>query len=96
MKRLGREAFILFFFALLMTCAFDGAAHGAVSTAADSHDGGSFCAIMHAANALNTPPPQPTFQSYSDETVQPIRNVHAIWSLIHSIDHPPRSLGRPL
>jgi hypothetical protein len=92
-KRLGLEAFIPLFFALVVTCAFHGP-HVGGATPADSHDGGSFCGIMHASTTLTNPASQPTPQADSDEAVQPLSDFHAIWSLVHAIDHPPRSAGR--
>lgn len=95
MKRFGREAFGLFFLVLLIACAFDGV-HASVSSAPDSRDSASFCVIIHTFSALSAPPPSPPLQAYSDETVQPLSEFRAVWSLVHAIDHPPRLLGRTL
>jgi hypothetical protein len=94
-KHLGLETFIVLFFALVVTCAFDGP-HVGGATPAESGHGGSFCGIMHASTELTIPPPQPALQAYSDEVVKAPSDIDAIWSLGRAIDHPPRSLGRPL
>ena len=95
MKRLGPETFIVLFFALVVTCAFDGP-HVGGATPTDSGHGGSFCGIMHASTELTIPPSQPALQAYSDEAVQLPSDIDAFSSLARAIDHPPRLLGRPL
>jgi len=94
-KHLGLETFIVLFFALVVTCAFDGP-HVGGATPADSGHGGSFCGIMHASTEPTIPQSQPALQAYSDEPVQPPSDIDAIWSLARAIDHPPRLLGQPL
>lgn len=94
-KRLGRAFFILFFLVLIVVCSFDGPAAGEFAPL-HSHDSGSFCGIIHAANALTSLPSQPALHACADEAVRPPSDIDAIWSLIHAIDHPPRLLGRLL
>jgi hypothetical protein len=92
-KRLGLEAFIPLFLALVVTCAFH-APHVGGATPVDSDHAGSFCGIMQASIELTIPPSQPALQADSDEAVQPPSDILATWSLAYAIDHPPRSLGR--
>jgi hypothetical protein len=94
-KHLGLETFIVLFFALVVTCAFDGP-HVGGGTRADSEHGASFCGIIHAATALTMPPSNPSLQAYSDETIHPLSDSVPFSSLARAIDHPPRFPGRPL
>ena len=94
-KHLGRETFIVLFFALIVMCAFDGP-HAKGAAPADSDHAGSFCGIMHASTELTVPPSQPAPQADSDEAVQPPSDIDAIRSRARAIDHPPRLLVRPL
>jgi hypothetical protein len=91
-RRLGLKAFLALFVALVVTCAFDGP-HIAGATPADFGHGASFCGVIHAASALAIPPSEPAPQAYSDERIQPPSDVHSMWPLGRTIDHPPRLLG---
>ena len=95
MKRLALQVFSLCFLTLIVLCAFDGTGVGH-SLPLHSHDGGSFCVIIHTSTALTNPPSQPAPLVYSDEGVQPPSDTHTTWSLIRAIDHPPRVSERAL
>ena len=84
----GTKTLVLLFVALAIQCAFDGPGAQASTQSPVQEDSG-FCAILDAASVEIAPAVNAVPQPSARQTTRPIPAVYPLWSLAHSIDHPP-------
>ncbi len=87
-KSLAQKVILVLFVTLLVACAFDGPdAHASLSSS--SHEGNTFCCVLHSLVAQVVPPYQLVSNVSSDEPVGLLPEDCPPWILVRSIDHPP-------
>jgi hypothetical protein len=88
MKVLGAKVLVLLFAVLVVRCAFDGPAAHASTDPGSLHQN-AFCAVLHSSAVDHPISSRPGFPILSGNAIYPPPGGYPVWSLAHSIDHPP-------
>ena len=85
MKGLGTTVLVLLFAVSTIACAF----HTLEGAALSPPQGSGFCGVLNASTVNAAVPTQPALLASSDEGLHSMTGIYPLWSLAHSIDHPP-------